>query len=104
MIIYIQQLPAWHMDARTTLFLLFRCPCFQVIEFHANGTAVEQYKPRTPQQLGLHPRDVVLFAPLSRLAAPQRATIVVHDGKILVKTEIVKAIITADKAILIKGR
>jgi hypothetical protein len=35
---------------------------------------------------------------------PQRATIVVHDGKILVKTEIVKAIITADKAVLIKGR
>jgi hypothetical protein len=34
----------------------------------------------------------------------QRATIAVHDGKILVKTEIVKAIITADKAILIKGR
>jgi hypothetical protein len=34
----------------------------------------------------------------------QRATIAVHDGKILVKTEIVKAIITADKATLIKGR
>jgi hypothetical protein len=34
----------------------------------------------------------------------QRATIAVHDGKILVKTEIVKAIITADKAVLIKGR
>ncbi|KAF8068278.1 SULP1 [Scenedesmus sp. PABB004] len=76
----------------------------KVVEFHANGTAVEEYRPRTPQQLGLHPRDVVLFAPLSRLAAPQRATIAVHDGKILVKTEIVKAIITADKAILIKSR
>jgi hypothetical protein len=45
--------------------------CLQVIEFYANGTAIEEYKPRTPQQLGLHPRDVVLFAPLSRLAAPQ---------------------------------
>jgi hypothetical protein len=45
--------------------------CVQVIEFFANGTAIEEYKPRTPQQLGLHPRDVVLFAPLSRLAAPQ---------------------------------
>lgn len=43
----------------------------QTIEFYANGTAIEEYKPRTPQQLGLHPRDVVLFAPLSRLAAPQ---------------------------------
>lgn len=53
-----------------------RCVCgacvyAQVIEFYANGTAIEEYKPRTPQQLGLHPRDVVLFAPLSRLAAPQ---------------------------------
>ena len=43
----------------------------QVVEFYANGTAVEEYRPRTPAQLGLHPRDVVLFAPLSRLAAPQ---------------------------------
>lgn len=34
----------------------------------------------------------------------QRATIVVHEDKILVKTEIVKAIITPDKAVLIKGR
>jgi hypothetical protein len=34
----------------------------------------------------------------------QRATIVVHEEKILVKTEIVKAIITPDKAVLIKGR
>ncbi|KAF8060603.1 MRS2-G [Scenedesmus sp. PABB004] len=76
----------------------------QVIEFHAGGQAVEEYRPRTPQELGLHPRDVTLFAPISRLAAPQRATIAVHDGKILVKTEIVKAIITADRAILIKGR
>lgn len=48
--------------------------CLQVIEFYANGTAIEEYKPRTPQQLGLHPRDVVLFAPLSRLAAPQVRT------------------------------
>jgi hypothetical protein len=36
--------------------------------------------------------------------AAQRATIVVHDDKVLVKTEIVKAIITPDKAVLIKGR
>eukprot|EP00879_Flechtneria_rotunda_P013773 GHRR01014386.1.p1 GENE.GHRR01014386.1~~GHRR01014386.1.p1 ORF type:complete len:605 (+),score=216.31 GHRR01014386.1:2112-3926(+) len=90
----------------TGLRLRFRrkTPTFQVIEFHSNGVAVEEYRPRSPQELGLHPRDVTLFAPLSRLAAPQRATIAVHDGKILVKTEIVKAIITADKAILIKGR
>jgi hypothetical protein len=34
----------------------------------------------------------------------QRATIIVHESKVLVKTEVVKAIITADKAVLIKGR
>lgn len=41
----------------------------------------------------------VLYCPVL-----QRATIVVHEEKILVKTEIVKAIITPDKAVLIKGR
>eukprot|EP00878_Enallax_costatus_P017430 GHUV01018307.1.p1 GENE.GHUV01018307.1~~GHUV01018307.1.p1 ORF type:complete len:773 (+),score=257.30 GHUV01018307.1:352-2670(+) len=81
-----------------------KTPLFQVIEFHASGTAIEEYRERTPNELGLHPRDVTLFAPLSRLAAPQRATIAVHDGKILVKTEVVKAIITPDKAVLIKSR
>lgn len=55
-------------------------------------------------------RGSVVGTDHKRCAAPvaccvlQRATIVVHDGKILVKTEIVKAIITADKAIIIKGR
>lgn len=43
----------------------------QVIEFFANGLAQESFVPRTAQELGLHPRDVTLFAPLSRLAAPQ---------------------------------
>jgi len=42
-----------------------------VIEFYASGSAAESFIPRTPQELGLHPRDVTLFAPLSRLAAPQ---------------------------------
>jgi hypothetical protein len=45
--------------------------CAQVIEFMANGLAQESFVPRTAQELGLHPRDVTLFAPLSRLAAPQ---------------------------------
>lgn len=63
--------------------LLTRCPslpltCYspspQVIEFREDGSAIELYGPRTPQELGLHPRDVTLFAPLSRLAAPQVGT------------------------------
>jgi len=41
---------------------------------------------------------------LCLMSAVQRATIVVHEEKVLVKTEIVKAIITPDKAVLIKGR
>jgi hypothetical protein len=57
----------------------------------------------------LHPCPLSLPLVLSLCSCPvsaplQRATITVHDGKILVKTEVVKAIITADKAVLIKGR
>jgi hypothetical protein len=50
----------------------------KVIECYPNGVARESQTPRTASQLELHPRDVVLFAPLSRLAAPQRATIAVR--------------------------
>lgn len=46
-------------------------PLSQVIEFMADGMAAESFIPRSAQELGLHPRDVTLFAPLSRLAAPQ---------------------------------
>jgi hypothetical protein len=54
-------------------YVYVRCVvlCAQVIEFMANGLAQESFVPRTAQELGLHPRDVTLFAPLSRLAAPQ---------------------------------
>lgn len=54
-----------------TCRILPACSWPQVIEFHASGTAIEEYRERTPTELGLHPRDVTLFAPLSRLAAPQ---------------------------------
>ncbi|KIZ05832.1 hypothetical protein MNEG_2127 [Monoraphidium neglectum] len=79
-------------------------PTFQVIECFPNGVARESRRPRTASQLELHPRDVVLFAPISRLAAPQRATIAVREDKILFKTEVAQAIISADKAVLIIGR
>jgi len=49
-----------------------------VIECYPNGVARESHTPRTASQLELYPRDVVLFAPISRLAAPQRATIAVR--------------------------
>jgi hypothetical protein len=64
---------ARHSSHQQILLVSCRTPaCLnQVVEFYANGTAVEEYRPCTPQQLGLHPRDVVLFAPISRLAAPQ---------------------------------
>jgi hypothetical protein len=48
------------------------------------------------------PTDLTVPCPV--VVAVQRATIVVHEDKVLVKTEIVKAIITPDKAVLIKGR
>jgi hypothetical protein len=48
--------------------------------------------------------QVNLISCTPSVALLQRATIVVHEEKILVKTEIVKAIITPDKAVLIKGR
>lgn len=53
-------------------------PTFNVIECYPNGVAREGGAPRTARELGLHPRDVGLFAPLSRLGAPQRATIAVR--------------------------
>lgn len=48
-----------------------REPTFEVVEFYPDGNAVELMRPRTASELGLHPRDLGLFAPLSRLAAPQ---------------------------------
>jgi hypothetical protein len=76
---------------------------FDVIQFFPDGTALEHHRPLTPAELELHPRDVGLFAPSPRLAAPQRATIAVHDDKVLFRTEVARAIITADRAVLFKS-
>jgi len=76
---------------------------FDVVQFFPDGTALEHHRPLTPAELELHPRDVGLFAPSPRLAAPQRATIAVHDAKILFRTEAARAIITADRAVLFKS-
>lgn len=58
-------------DSAELLLQCYCACCAQVIEFYASGAAMEVYRERSPQELGLHPRDVTLFAPLSRLAAPQ---------------------------------
>jgi uncharacterized membrane protein YgcG len=76
---------------------------FDVVQFFPAGTALEHHRPLSPAELELHPRDVGLFAPSPRLAAPQRATIAVHDDKILFRTEVARAIITADRAVLFKS-
>lgn len=86
---------------------------FQVTEFLKDTTGggvklVERSEPRSAEQLGLHPRDVSLFdagdsGALGR-AIPQRATITARNNAIYFKTEAVGAIITADKAIVIKSR
>lgn len=75
----------------------------QVIKILPNSKAWEHLQPQTAQQLGLHPRDVSLFTS-DRKLTPQRATITVRDGMILFKTEAVRAIISADKALLITSR
>jgi hypothetical protein len=41
---------------------------------------MEEYRPRSPQELGLHPRDVTLFAPISRLAAPQVGSVLAREA------------------------
>jgi hypothetical protein len=76
---------------------------FDVVQFFPGGTALEHHRPLSGQELDLHPRDVGLFAPSPRLAAPQRATIAVHDDKVLFRTEVARAIITADRAVLFKS-
>jgi hypothetical protein len=67
-------------------------------------TAKKQYRFQQQQQRQVSHAACFEVVLLPLLLLLQRATITVHDGKILVKTEIVKAIITADKVILIKGR
>lgn len=62
--------PCWHV-LHTQLTLNAHSTHTQVIEFYPDGNAIELMRPRTARELGLHPRDLGLFAPLSRLAAPQ---------------------------------
>jgi hypothetical protein len=77
------------------------------------SAAIDRYRVSItrPLPLGFHSLHFcILLLPLSPRppATPpppsQRATISVREDKILFKTEVAKAIITHNKAILIKGR
>ena len=61
-------------------------------------------KVQTAEALGLAPRDTSLFAPQPIGMSGQRATIVPRESVILVRTEIARAIIHPDKAVLFPCR
>ena len=57
---------------------------------------------KTPDVLGLHPRDVYLFA--SDVGVGQRATLAARSGAILMRTDVCKAIVYHDRAVLFPAR
>ncbi|GAX85962.1 hypothetical protein CEUSTIGMA_g13378.t1 [Chlamydomonas eustigma] len=77
---------------------------FKVIEFVPQAIALDHSDLVSPQVLGIHPRDLSLFlAAGSRVAMQQRATLSVRDNKIFIKTEAVRAVVKADKAVVLKS-
>lgn len=72
-----------------------------MLEFGADGSLQEQVK--SAATMGLHPRDVNLFVN-NRVFYKHRATIIPRDRAVLVRTEIIKAIIYQDKALLFPCR
>ena len=77
-------------------------PSFQVVEFHPDQTIIETT--RTPEQLHLQPRDISIFATNKLGVQAQRATISPRNGAVLFRTEIAKAIIYKDRAVLFHSR
>ena len=73
---------------------------WEVVEFRPDATALETWK--TPEVLGLHPRDVHLFT--SDTGMGHRAMIAPRSGAILFRTEAAKAVVYADKAVLFPAR
>ena len=71
-----------------------------MLEFRPDTSVVETWK--TPDVLGLHPRDVYLFA--SDVGVGQRATLAARSGAILMRTDVCKAIVYHDKAVLFPAR
>ena len=66
----------------------------QVLELQKNGDIREVTC--TPDQLGLSPRDVGVFAESRTGKTAQRATIVPRSGAILFRTEIARAVVRHD--------
>ncbi|EFJ44560.1 hypothetical protein VOLCADRAFT_118703 [Volvox carteri f. nagariensis] len=75
---------------------------FEVIVIRSDGRTLEPNGGVTASELGLHSRDLSLFARDSRLS-PQRATIAVRGDRILFRTEAIKAVIERDQCTLIKN-
>lgn len=73
---------------------------WEVVEFRVDGTALETWK--TPEVLGLHPRDIHLFTGQSGLS--QRAMIAPRGSAILFRTDAAKAVIYSDRAVLFPSR
>ena len=69
---------------------------------HREGGVEERVQ--TAEALGLAPRDTSLFAPQPIGMSGQRATIVPRERSLLVRTEIARAIIHPDKAVLFPCR
>ena len=73
---------------------------WEVLEFRPDASVVETWK--TPDVLGLHPRDVYLFA--TDTGAGQQAMIAARAGATLFRTEVCKAVIYHDKCVFFPTR
>ncbi|KXZ50314.1 hypothetical protein GPECTOR_17g953 [Gonium pectorale] len=75
----------------------------RVVEVGSDGRTLEPVGGRTATELGLHSRDLSIFASDSRLS-PQRATIAARGDRVLFRTEAIKAVIERDRCTLIKTK
>ncbi|EFN55977.1 hypothetical protein CHLNCDRAFT_145324 [Chlorella variabilis] len=73
---------------------------WEVLEFRPDTTVLETWK--TPDVLGLHPRDVYLFA--SDVGMGQRAMLAARSSAILFRTDVCKAVVYGDRAVLFPSR
>ena len=73
-----------------------------MLRFLADGSFKEETA--TPKMLGLGPRDVSLFVATSKASSTQRATVTPREGCILIRTEMVRAIIRQHEAIIFPSR
>lgn len=90
-----------HDDTAIVLPATGRRNFWEVLEFRPDASVLETWK--TPEVLGLHPRDVYVFASEASYGS-QRAMIVPRPSAILFKTEVCKAVIYYDKAVLFPAR